>query len=62
MAENISNDIFDDAAGIQRSLNGDKLALKKWEDGIKNVNRQVLAKNASQNMIRQNAKVSNLHS
>ena len=51
MAENISDDIFDDAAGIQRSLNGDKLALKKWEDGIKNVNRQVLAKNASQNMI-----------
>ena len=51
MADQISPDILDDPAALQRSLNGDKLALKKWEDGIKNANRQVLANNASQNMI-----------
>ena len=48
MSDHISANIYDDAAALQRSINGNKLALKKWEDDIKTCNRFVTADNATQ--------------
>ena len=47
MADNIPDSIYDDVDALKRSINGDKLALKKREEQVATCNRYVTAGNAT---------------